>query len=127
MKLIISDKAPKAVGPYSHAAVINNTLYVSGQLPLDPETMQFVSDDVSEQAQQCLSNLQSVLESSGVSKKQVAKVTVFLSDMNDFAAVNEIYTSFFEGHKPARSCIQVARLPMDAKVEIEAIASLSES
>ncbi|CAM3788403.1 RidA family protein [Parendozoicomonas haliclonae] len=122
MKLINAEKAPKAVGPYSHAVVVNNTLYISGQLPLDPETMQFVSDDVAEQTVQSLANLRSILEECGATEKDVAKVTVFLANMDDFGVVNGIYTEFFGDHKPARSCVQVAKLPMGAKVEIEAIA-----
>ncbi len=122
MNIISTDNAPAAIGPYSQAIEANGTLYISGQIPLDPQTMEFVSDDVAKQTDQCLKNLQAILECSGYSLKDVVKCGIFLADMNDFATVNEVYGRYFNDHKPARACVEVARLPRDAKVEIEAIA-----
>ena len=121
-KVINSPKAPKAIGPYSQAIEANGTLYISGQIPLDPTTMEFVSDEVEAQTHQCLKNIQAILEEAGYSLNNVVKCGIFLADMNDFATVNEVYGQYFNEHKPARACVQVARLPRDAKVEIEAIA-----
>jgi len=123
MKQIIhTEKAPKAIGPYSQANVIDRLIFTSGQLPLNPETMK-MPEDIKAQARQSLENLKHILEASGSSLKKVVKTTCYLADMGHFAAFNEVYTEFFgtEG-APARSCFQVARLPMDALVEIEAIA-----
>jgi len=122
MKIIQTKQAPAAIGPYSQAIEANGTLYISGQIPLHPETMEFISDDVKEQTHQCLKNLQAILESAGYTLSNVTKCGIFLADMNDFAIVNEVYSEYFSSHKPARACVEVARLPRDAKVEIEAIA-----
>ncbi len=124
MTPIFSDQAPAAVGSFCHAMKSNGMLYVSGQLPLDPKTMQFVSNDVEEQTKQCLKNIDSILAEAGCTSEQVVKTTVFIKDMNDFIKINAIYADFFGEHKPARACVEVARLPMDAKVEIELIAEL---
>jgi 2-iminobutanoate/2-iminopropanoate deaminase len=124
MNFITSDKAPAAIGPYSQAVRVGNLLYTSGQIPLDPATMQLVEDDITTQTHQVLKNMTAVLEEAGGSLKSIAKNTVFLKDMADFAKMNEIYSQYFGDHKPARSTIQVAKLPLDARVEIESIAEL---
>jgi len=122
MKVISTKNAPAAIGPYSQAIEAANTLYVSGQIPLDPVTMNFVSDDVKEQTEQCLKNLKAIIEDAGFKLENVVKCGIFLKDMNDFAVVNEVYGQYFDAHKPARFCIAAAGLPKDAKVEIDAIA-----
>jgi 2-iminobutanoate/2-iminopropanoate deaminase len=123
-KAIIADKAPAAVGPYSHAYLVGDTLYTSGQLGLIPETGE-LAEGVAEQAKRGLENLNAVLEAAGFSRKDIVKTSVFLANMADFAAVNDIYAEFFEGQTeyPARSCMQVAALPKAALFEIEAIAA----
>lgn len=123
-KAIIADKAPAAVGPYSHAYLVGETLYTSGQLGLIPETGE-LEDGVAKQAQRGLDNLNAVLEEAGFSRQDIVKTTIFLTDMADFAMVNDIYAAFFEGQAeyPARSCVQVAALPKAARFEIEAIAA----
>ena len=122
MNIIATDKAPKAIGPYSQAIEANGTLYISGQIPLDPQTMEFVSDEIEAQTHQCLKNIQAILTEAGYTLENVVKCGIFLADMNDFSAVNAVYGEYFSAHKPARACVQVARLPRDAKIEIEAIA-----
>jgi 2-iminobutanoate/2-iminopropanoate deaminase len=122
MKEIIStDNAPSAIGPYSQAVKTGNLVFVSGQIPIDPATGEFVSQEVAEQTEQVLKNLSAVLEAAGSSLNNVVKTTVFLADMNDFAAMNDIYAKYFSENKPARATVQAARLPRDARVEIEAI------
>ncbi len=123
MKETISTKnAPGAIGPYSQAVKTENMIFVSGQIPIDPQSGEFVSAEVSEQTEQVLKNLSAVLEAAGSSLNNVVKTTVFLADMNDFAAVNEIYARYFSDNKPARATVQAARLPRDARVEIDCIA-----
>lgn len=123
MKEIVStDKAPGAIGPYSQAIKANGMLFCSGQIPLDPATGEFVSGGVSEQTEQVFKNLIAVLEAGGSSLDDVVKTTVFLADMADFAAMNDVYAKYFDSNKPARATVQAARLPRDAKVEIECIA-----
>jgi 2-iminobutanoate/2-iminopropanoate deaminase len=122
MKEIIStENAPSAIGPYSQAVKTGNMVFVSGQIPIDPATGNFVSDDVAAQTEQVLRNLSAVLEAAGSSLNNVVKTTVFLADMNDFAVMNEVYAKYFSENKPARATVQAARLPRDARVEIEAI------
>ena len=126
MKEIISTKkAPGAIGPYSQAVRAGNMLFCSGQIPIDPETGEFVSDDIAAQTEQVLLNLSAVLEAAGGGLESVVKTTVFLKDMGDFAAMNEVYARYFDKNKPARATVEAARLPKDAKVEIECIAVLS--
>ncbi|MCE4964836.1 RidA family protein [Staphylococcus haemolyticus] len=120
MKTINTNKAPEALGPYSHAMVVNNLVFTSGQIPLDTEG-NIVSDDVKEQTKQVLDNLSVVLEEAGSDLNSVVKVTIFISDMNEFQQINEVYGSYFSEHQPARSCVEVARLPKDVKVEIEVV------
>ena len=123
MKEIIStENAPGAIGPYSQAVKAGNMVFCSGQIPIDIETGEFVSDDVAEQTEQVLRNLSAVLEAAGTKIENVVKTTVFLADMNDFVAMNEVYAKYFSENKPARATVQAARLPKDAKVEIECIA-----
>ena len=122
MKVIDTKNAPAAIGPYSQGIHAGDTLYVSGQLPLDPIIMEFASDDAKGQTVQCLENLKAIIEEAGFTLENVVKCGIFLKDMNDFAAVNEAYGQYFSSHKPARFCVEVARLPKDAKVEIDAIA-----
>jgi len=123
VETIIAEGAPPAIGPYSHAASANGMLYVSGCLAMDKEA-NFVGGNAEEQATLVLSNLETVLKAGGCSKSNVVKIVIFLEDMKDFADVNKIYANFFGDHKPARSCVAVAQLPLGAKVEIEAIAAL---
>lgn len=120
MKTINTKKAPEALGPYSHAMVVNNLVFTSGQIPLDTEG-NIVSDDVKEQTKQVLDNLSVVLEEAGSDLNSVVKATIFISDMNEFQQINEVYGSYFNEPQPARSCVEVARLPKDVKVEIEVV------
>ena len=123
MKQIVStDKAPGAIGPYSQAITALGMVFCSGQIPIDPATGDFVSDVVAEQTEQVLKNLSEVLKAAGTSLDNVVKTTVFLADMNDFGEMNEVYASYFADNKPARATVQAARLPRDAKVEIDCIA-----
>ena len=125
MKQVIhTDSAPAAIGPYSQAIRIGDLLFVSGQVPIDPSTGAIVEGDITVQARQSLNNLKAILNAAGTNMGAVVKTTVFLADMNDFAAMNEVYAQFFQEPFPARSAVQVGRLPKDAKVEIEAIAQL---
>ena len=125
MKQVIhTDKAPAAIGPYSQAIQIGQLLFTSGQVPIDPETDAIVEGGIQEQARQSLNNIKAILNAAGTNMGAVVKTTVFLQDMNDFAAMNEVYAQFFQEPYPARSAVQVGRLPKDALVEIEAIAQL---
>jgi 2-iminobutanoate/2-iminopropanoate deaminase len=121
MEIINTTQAPAAIGPYSQGITVNNLFYSSGQIPLTAEG-ELVQGDVKEQTHQVFKNLQALLEEAGASFESVVKTTVFIKDMNDFAAVNEVYGGYFPTHKPARSCVEVARLPKDVLVEIEVIA-----
>lgn len=121
-EMISTDKAPGAIGPYSQAVKVNGMLFCSGQIPIDPVTGEFVEGGVVEQTEQVFRNLTAVLEAGGAGLESVVKTTVFLVDMNDFAAMNEVYAKYFDSNKPARATVQAARLPRDAKVEIECIA-----
>ena len=123
MKAISTEKAPAAIGPYSQAIESNGMVFVSGQLPSDPETGVFASSDIMGQTRQSLTNMRNILESEGLYLSNVVKTTVFLSDMNNFAAMNEVYSSFFSSPFPARSAVAVKTLPKDALVEIECIAA----
>lgn len=122
-KIISTKNAPSAIGPYSQSVVATGSLvFVSGQIPIDPTTGSIVSGDIAAQARQSLKNVKAILDEAGASLENVVKTTVFLSDMDDFATMNSVYTEFFTHDCPARSAIQVARLPKDVKVEVEAIA-----
>ena len=121
-RVIKTELAPPAIGPYSQAIVGNGLVFAAGQIPLDPRTGQTVPGDVRVQTRRVLDNLKAVLEAAGSSMDKVVKTTVFLRDLNDFGAMNEIYGEYFREHPPARSTVQVAKLPREAAVEIEAIA-----
>jgi 2-iminobutanoate/2-iminopropanoate deaminase len=121
-----TESAPAAIGPYSQAVKANGMVFCSGQIPIDPQTGQFVAGGVAEQTEQVLKNLAAVLNAAGSSLDQVVKTTVFLADMQEFAAMNEVYGKFFTGISPARATVAAAGLPKDARVEIEAVALLSE-
>lgn len=120
--VISTNNAPGAVGPYSQAIRAAGFVYTAGQVPLIPGTKQLIEGGIQAQTRQALENIQAVLEAAGTSLDRVVKVTVFLMDMNDFAAMNEVYAEFFTVDPPARSAVQVARLPLDARIEIEAVA-----
>ena len=124
MKAIHSDKAPQAVGPYSQAIVAGNLVFASGQLPIDPATGQFAEGGIAEQTRQSLTNVSQVLAAAGTDLAHVVKTTVFLSDMANFGAMNEVYAEFFAQPYPARSAVAVKTLPKDAMVEIEVVAEL---
>ena len=120
-KAISTDKAPAAIGPYSQAIEVNGMVYTSGVIPVNPATGE-IPEGVQAQADQAISNLAALLEASGTSVENVVKTTVFIKNMNDFGTINEIYAKYFTGVYPARSCVEVARLPKDVLIEIEAIA-----
>jgi len=122
---VSSAGAPKAIGPYSHAIRAGNLLFISGQVPIDPATGNLVDGDITAQTRRVMDNLAAVLEAASLSFQHVVRTTIFLADMSDFAAVNAVYGSFFSEPYPARATVQVSRLPKDARVEIDAIASHS--
>lgn len=122
-EIINTNKAPQAIGPYSQAVKINGFVFTSGQIPVCPETGE-VASDIQAQAKQALENLKEVLKEAGADMDKVIKTTVFIKDMNDFAAINEIYAQYFTDNYPSRACVQVARLPKDVGIEVEAIAVL---
>lgn len=119
----VSD-APKAIGPYAQAVKIGSLIYTSGQIPLDPATMKLIEGDIAAQTARVLSNLEAVLRGAGATLADVVKTTVFLADMKDFPAMNEVYAARFGAHRPARSTVQVAALPAGARIEIEVVAAL---
>ena len=123
LNTVATDKAPRAIGPYSQAIVTDGLVFTAGQVALDPQTGELVGKAVGEQTEQVLKNLAAVLAASGSSLAQVVKTTVYLADMADFAAMNEVYAKHFGGHRPARSTVQAAGLPKSALVEIDAIAT----
>jgi 2-iminobutanoate/2-iminopropanoate deaminase len=125
-KIITTDQAPGAIGPYSQAVRAGDLVFASGQIPTDPATGQFVAGGIAEQTEQVLRNLKAVFEAAGAGMDQIVKTTVFLLDMNDFVAMNEVYSRFFLENPPARATVQAARLPRDARVEIEAIAVVQD-
>ena len=122
MEVVSTQKAPKALGPYSQAIKANGMVYCSGQIPIDPAVDAVTAETIEDQTRQAITNLGNVLEKAGSSLSKVVKTTVFISDMNEFARLNAVYAEMFGDTKPARSCVQVARLPKDVKIEIEAIA-----
>ena len=123
MNTVQTDDAPRAIGPYSQAVQVDGWLYASGQLPMTPAG-DMVEGDIEAQAEQAFNNIEAILKAAGGSLSQVVKATVFVQDLNDFARLNAVYERRFAGHKPARSTVEVARLPRDARVEIEIIARL---
>lgn len=120
--IIKTDKAPAAIGPYSQAIAVGNMIFTSGVIPIIPETGELETGDIKAQAKQAIGNLINLLEAAGSNADSVVKTTVFIKDMNDFAAVNEVYATYFTDNYPARSCVEVARLPKDVLIEIEAVA-----
>lgn len=124
LKVVSTDKGPAAIGPYSQAIVAGDLVFTAGQIALDPATMQIEEGDITAQTERVMSNLSAILEAAGASLSTVVKTTVFMFDMNEFGAMNEVYGRHFGDHKPARSTVQAARLPRDVRVEIEAIARL---
>lgn len=124
MKFVTTEKAPAAIGPYSQGIIVNNMFYSSGQIPLRPDgTME--EGGIEQQTHQVFTNLKAVLEAAGASLETVVKATVFIKNMDEFSKVNEVYGHYFSIHKPARSCVEVARLPKDALIEIEVVALVS--
>lgn len=121
-EVIATDRGPKAIGPYSQAIRANGFVFVSGQIPLDPATQQLVAGDIQVQTERVLENLKGIVEAAGSSLDKVVRATVFLADMNEFAAMNEVYGRYFRHQPPARSTVQVSRLPRDVRVEIDVIA-----
>ena len=122
MKALSTTAAPAAIGPYSQAIMAGDTVYVSGQLPINPSTGEFAEGGIKEQARQSLNNIKNILAEAGMTMQQVVKVTVLMTDMSDFAAVNEVYAEFFAAPYPARSAFAVAALPKGGAIEIEAVA-----
>jgi 2-iminobutanoate/2-iminopropanoate deaminase len=125
IRMISTDKAPKAIGPYSQGIAASGLLFLSGQVPLDPGTGQLVQGTVQEEVTRVLDNLKAVLEAAGSGLPRVVRTTVYLTSLEDFAAMNEVYARYFGDHRPARSTVQVSALPRGARVEIDAIASLA--
>ena len=121
-EIIATEAAPQAIGPYAQAVSLGDFVFTSGQIPIDPKTGAFVEGGIAEQTEQVLRNLAEVLRAAGTNLEGVLKTTVFLADMNDFAAMNDVYARYFSENKPARATVQAARLPRDARVEIECIA-----
>ncbi|WP_072150330.1 RidA family protein [Candidatus Kryptobacter tengchongensis] len=121
-KIVYTEKAPKPVGPYSQAVIAGDFIFTAGQIPIDPKTNQVVQGDIKEQTKQVLENLKAVLEASGATFDDVVKVTVYMRDLNEFSAMNEIYSEYFKNSPPARTTVEVSRLPRDVKVEIDLIA-----
>lgn len=121
MKFINTSDAPSAIGPYSQAVKVNNMLFVSGQIPIDPKTNELFGGDIEAQTALVLNNLKNIINFADFEVTDVAKVTIFISDMNNFAKINKIYENFFGAHKPARAVVEVARLPKDVQIELEAI------
>ena len=120
--VIKTDKAPKAVGPYSQGIIAGDLIFVSGQIPFDPINGKMVTGSIKNQTEQSLKNVKAIIEAAGATLEDVVKCTVFLKDMNDFKDMNEVYSTFFKENPPARAAVEVARLPLDVDVEIEAIA-----
>jgi 2-iminobutanoate/2-iminopropanoate deaminase len=123
-QIVKTERAPQAIGPYSQAVVAGGFVFASGQIPIDPQTGEFVAGGIREQTEQVLRNLSEVLAAAGSSFAQVVKTTVYLADMNDFAEMNEVYGRYFQHEPPARATVQAARLPRDARVEIDVIAMM---
>ena len=124
LEQVRTDDAPQAIGPYSQAIISNGMVYTAGQIPLDPRTKEIVGDTIGAQTEQVMTNLRAILDAAGASLGSVVKTTVFLADMNDFAAMNDVYARAFGNHKPARSTVQAAGLPKNVRIEIEAIAQV---
>jgi len=124
IETVATDRGPKAIGPYSQAVRANGFVFLSGQIALDPKTQKIIEGGISVQTERVLENLKGIVEAAGASMQRVVKTTVFLADMNDFAEMNEVYSRYFATHPPARSTVEVSRLPRDVRVEIDLIALL---
>lgn len=124
LKIIHTENAPAAVGPYSQAVKVGNLLFVSGQIPIDPATGELVKGTIEQETKQCLENAKAILKEAGTSLNKVVKATVFIKDMDQFGKINQVYGEYFSDHKPARACVEVARLPKDVNVEIEMIVAI---
>lgn len=122
MKTIQTERAPQAVGPYSQGVMAGQTLYVSGQIPFDPQTNTLISETIEAQTKQSLENVLGIVEAAGLKKENIVRCTVFMTNLSDFAKMNEVYAAFFGEHKPARAAVEVRRLPKDVHIEIDAIA-----
>ena len=122
MEVVFTSKAPAAVGPYSQAIEVNGLIFTSGQLPIIPESGELINDDIKKATARSLENIKEILQEAGSSLDKVVKVNIFLKDMNDFSSVNEVYSKYFTTNKPARSCVEVSKLPKDGIIEIEAVA-----
>jgi 2-iminobutanoate/2-iminopropanoate deaminase len=125
IKTISTDKAPQAIGPYSQAVKVGSFLFLSGQIPINPESNQIEATDIAQQTTQVMKNIQAILENQGLGLENIVKTTIFIKDMEQFATINEIYGSFLDDHRPARSTVEVSRLPKDVLIEIEVIATFS--
>jgi 2-iminobutanoate/2-iminopropanoate deaminase len=123
LDIISTDQAPEAIGPYSQAVKFNDLLFLSGQIPLDPVSMEVIDGDVATETKQVLENITQVLTAADLDLSDVVKTTLYISDMDQFEAINQIYGQYFSDHKPARSCVEVAKLPKDVKIEMEVIAA----
>jgi len=126
-EIVVTKKAPSALGPYSQAIKTKDMVFVSGQLAIDPSSGELISGDIREETRQALNNLKQILLAAGSKLDHVVKTTLYISDMDDFGRINEVYTEFFDQDPPARACVQVARLPKDANVEVEAVALFKNS
>ncbi|WP_201767897.1 RidA family protein [Schnuerera ultunensis] len=124
IKPVSTNKAPEAVGPYSQGIKTGSLIFTSGQLPIVPETGELIKGDIKKETRLCLEHVLTVVEAGGATLEDIVKVNIYIKDMGDFPLINEEYEAFFKGHKPARSCVQVAKLPRDGNIEIEAIAVL---
>jgi 2-iminobutanoate/2-iminopropanoate deaminase len=122
-KALLTDKAPQPIGPYSQAVRVGNLVFVSGQIPIDPATGELVQGDIATQTRRTLDSVMAILSSGGLGPENVVRTSVYLADMKDFAAMNEVYATYFKGVAPARSCIQAARLPKDVSIEVDVIAA----
>lgn len=122
MKTINTTNAPKAVGAYAQAVMVNDTLYVSGQIPFEPKTMRVAGDDIRSQTKQCLENVLAIVEAAGLNKESIVRCGVFMTNLTEFSAMNEVYAEFFGSHTPARAAVEVRALPKNVQIEIDAIA-----
>lgn len=122
MKIVSTENAPKAIGPYSQGVLTGKTLYVSGQIPFDPKTMQLVSEDIKDQTKQCLENILGIVLEAGMKKENIVRCGVFMTNLQNFQAMNETYAAFFGDHKPTRAAVEVKALPKNVQIEIDAIA-----
>ncbi|MEH7387032.1 RidA family protein [Bacillus sp. JJ1521] len=126
LRTIYTDNAPKAIGPYSQGIQFNDMIFLSGQIPVDPSTNEVVKDDIVVQTQQVMNNIKSILEKENITMENIVKTTIFVKNIEQFSIINEVYGSYFEKHRPARSTVEVSRLPKDVLIEIEVIVAISK-